>query len=58
MIAVLGTSIDEINDLMKINLKENEVCEIANDNAIGQVIISGNKKSVSLFQKCFKRKKY
>ncbi len=56
MIAVLGTSIDEINDLMKINVRESEVCEIANDNAIGQVIISGNKKSVSLFQKKLKEK--
>ncbi len=57
MIAVLGTSIDEINDLMKTDIKENEVCEIANDNAIGQVIISGNKKSVSSFQKKLKEKK-
>ena len=31
--------------------------EIANDNAIGQVIISGNKKSVSLFQKKLKEKR-
>ena len=56
MLAVLGTSIDEINDLMKINVGTNEVCEIANDNAIGQVIVSGNKKSVSLFQKKLKEK--
>ena len=33
------------------------VCEIANDNADGQVIISGNKKDVELFQNTLKEKK-
>ena len=49
MIAVLGTKIDTIKDL--INLKiNNSICEIANDNADGQVILSGDKKSVLSFQ--------
>ena len=42
MIAVLGKKINEIKSL--IDLKDNnEVCEIANDNAEGQVIVSGSK---------------
>ena len=39
------------------NIKSKEVCEIANDNADGQVIVSGDKKSVDLFQKILKDKK-
>ena len=48
MLAVLGLKIDEINELLKnLNFKEG-VCEIANDNANGQVIVSGNKENVSI----------
>ena len=39
MIAVLGLKIHEINNLLKTHNQENEICEIANDNAEGQVII-------------------
>ena len=45
MIAVLGSKLDEINNLLK-NLKTSGVCEIANDNAEGQIIISGNVESL------------
>ena len=40
MIAVLGLKIDEINNLIK-EIKIKGVCEIANDNAEGQTIVSG-----------------
>ena len=40
MLAVLGLKINEIE---KIINNQNGVCEVANDNAEGQVIISGNK---------------
>ena len=54
MIAVLGSTIDKINEIIK-NIKfENGVCEIANDNAVGQVIVSGDSKSIELFQKSLK----
>ena len=33
------------------------VCEVANDNADGQVILSGNKESISSFQNILKTKK-
>jgi len=56
MLAILGLKTDEIDKLIK---KENfsGVCEIANDNAEGQVIVSGDKNSINLFQKSLKDKK-
>ena len=57
MLAVLGSKIENIENEIK-NLKlDSDVCEIANDNADGQVIVSGDKKSVDLFQKILKDKK-
>ena len=53
MIAVLGSKLDEIKKLIQnSNLKG--VCEIANDNAEGQTIISGDIDSINLFQKVLK----
>ena len=43
MIAVLGTKIKDIKDLLRLNVDSS--IEIANDNADGQVIISGDKES-------------
>ena len=45
MIAVLGLSLKELEDELIIFKKEVKgVCEIANDNATGQIIVSGEKK--------------
>ena len=55
MIAVLGMKTDEIKDLLKVNNKN--VCEVANDNADGQVIVSGDIESVNSFQSLLKEKK-
>ena len=56
MIAVLGKKIDEIKSL--IDLKDNnEVCEIANDNAEGQVIVSGSKYGIEMLENNLKDKK-
>ena len=57
MIAVLGMKINDINDLLNSRNKNEGICEIANDNANGQVIISGNKKSVESFQITLKEHK-
>ncbi len=57
MLAVLGMNIEELNNILKSNKKEKGVCEIANDNAEGQVIISGNKESVNSFNLVLKEKK-
>tara|TARA_Y200000002_G_scaffold380520_1_gene392188 strand:- start:795 stop:1730 length:936 start_codon:yes stop_codon:yes gene_type:complete len=55
MIAVLGMKFNEIKVLLKQN--KNGICEVANDNAEGQVIVSGNKESVASFQILLKEKK-
>ena len=57
MIAVLGAKINEITSLLKTIDKTKGVCEIANDNAEGQVIISGNKESIQIFQLILKENK-
>ena len=56
MLAVLGLNIEDINEMIK-DLKEGEICEIANDNANGQVIISGNKNCVEILKNSLKIKK-
>ena len=59
MIAVLGLSISEIEKLIlaQNNDLKDGVCEIANDNANGQIIISGDKESVNYFQSTLKKNK-
>ena len=55
MIAVLGLDIEEINELLNSN-KLPGVCEIANDNAIGQVILSGEKNKILSIKDKLKKK--
>ena len=57
MIAVLGLKIDEINELIKKQNFKEGVCEIANDNADGQVIVSGSKENIDQFKLNLKEKK-
>ena len=57
MIAVLGLDISEVNNLLKTRINDEGVCEIANDNAVGQVILSGNKEKIEILQKDLKEKK-
>ena len=57
MLAVLGLDIDKINELLISSKEETGVCEIANDNANGQIILSGSKQNVELIQKNLKEKK-
>ena len=57
MIAILGTKIDLIKEIINLNLSKDDVCEIANDNAEGQVIISGKKDSIERVEKALKEKK-
>ena len=56
MLAVLGTELNEINKII-LGLKNNKVCEIANDNAEGQIIISGNIESIEELQNILKQNK-
>ena len=47
MVAVIGLDITKIENIIKENdLPDGEVCEIANDNCPGQVILSGTKNGV------------
>ena len=57
MIAVIGIKTNEINELIKSQQNQQAVCEIANDNAEGQIIISGDKSAVESLQIILKEKK-
>ena len=54
MLAVLGTNLEEIEKLILKIDKNKGVCEIANDNANGQIIVSGVKNSVEEFKQILK----
>ena len=56
MIAVLGMTISEVENEIKL-LPQNQVCEIANDNSVGQVVVSGNKKVIEILGENLKNKK-
>lgn len=56
MLAILGLNIEDINEMIK-DFKEGEICEIANDNANGQVIVSGNKNCIEILKNSLKIKK-
>ena len=43
MLAVMGLDINELNSFLK-KFDEKGICEIANDNSPGQIILSGKKK--------------
>ena len=49
MVAVIGLDIKKIEDILKKNItKDENLCETANDNCPGQVILSGTKKGLEL----------
>ena len=56
MLAVLGLKTNEVVNLLDEKKNKLGVCEIANDNANGQVIISGDTESINSVQKDFKEK--
>ena len=56
MIAVLGLSIDEVNNEISL-LPKDQICEIANDNCDGQVVVSGVKSVIDILNKNLKNKK-
>ena len=57
MIAILGSNISEINSLINSLEKRDSICEVANDNADGQVIVSGDKECIEKLQIILKEKK-
>ena len=56
MLAILGTNISEINSFIN-SLEKNSICEVANDNADGQVIVSGDNECIEKLQIILKEKK-
>jgi len=56
MLAVLGTEIEKINEIIFKNEK-NFKCYIANDNTIGQVVVSGNLNDLNKFSEELKKNK-
>tara|TARA_Y100000590_G_scaffold357005_1_gene411562 strand:- start:966 stop:1880 length:915 start_codon:yes stop_codon:yes gene_type:complete len=56
MIAILGMSIDEIEKEIEI-LPKGEICEIANDNSNGQVVVSGKKNVIKILSDNLKEKR-
>jgi len=56
MLAVLGMTVEEIEKEINLLPKEN-ICEIANDNCVGQVVVSGKKDSIEFFNNHLKNLK-
>ena len=46
MLAVMGIDINELNSKIEKFDKKKDICEIANDNSPGQIILSGNKQTL------------
>ena len=56
MMAILGLTVSEVEK--EINLLPNkEICEIANDNTNGQVVVSGKKMVIEILNENLKKKK-
>ena len=55
MLAVIGSDIEIINEI--INKKENLKCYVANDNSVGQVVVSGNMSDLYKFSEELKKNK-
>ena len=54
MVAIIGLDINHIKKLIK-SFKHEGVCELANDNSNGQVVISGDMDAVNLFKEYAKK---
>ena len=57
MLAVMGLTINELKLILKKFEKKDDICEIANDNSPGQIILSGKKDSLINFNNKLKEEK-
>ena len=55
MVAILGQTIDEVNNILNENNKK-FICYIANDNSNGQMVLSGKIKDLELLNDILKKK--
>lgn len=46
MAALVGATIEQAEDVAKKAQQNGEICQVANDNTVGQVVISGNEASI------------
>ena len=56
MLAVLGTNVTNIKEILNNNYKKYQ-CFIANDNSIGQIVVSGKTNDINLFADDLKKAK-
>ena len=56
MVAVLGTTVENIENILKDNLNNFKV-EIANDNSEGQIVVSGKNNDLNSFSEILKQEK-
>ena len=56
MLAILGLEIEEVNNFIS-QIKSEGICEIANDNAQGQIIVSGNIELIEELRNILKKRK-
>ena len=56
MMAILGMTIHEVENEINLLPKE-EICEIANDNSNGQIVVSGEKKVIEILNENLRKKK-
>ena len=56
MLAILGSEIEEINNYI-LEIKSKGICEVANDNAQGQIIVSGNIETIEELKNILKQNK-
>ena len=56
MTAVLGLTLDEVEKEIQL-LPNKEICEIANDNSYGQVVVSGTKLAINTLNENLKKKR-
>ena len=57
MLAVMGLGINELNTLLNNFDSKKGICEIANDNSSGQIILSGDKETIVAFSSILKIEK-
>ena len=55
MLVILGEKIENINEIISLN-KDKFQCFVANDNSVGQVVVSGNTKDLDIFSEILKLK--
>ena len=55
MVAILGAELEEINNLLNENNKK-YTCYVANDNSVGQIVLSGENKDLDLMIEDLKKK--